>query len=179
MKKPGEDEIILFRKAVKDVRPLRQDKVIPYRQLPSPVARRRRLDDEQVLADMLSDGYDPADMENGEEIIFARSGISHSILKRLRRGYYSIQGELDLHGMIVREARQAVVAFLHECRLRHIACVRIIHGKGYGSRRQQPVLKNKLNNWLQHYDDVLAFCSAPATDGGTGAVYVLLKRHRK
>ncbi|MEZ5671388.1 MAG: Smr/MutS family protein [Thiotrichaceae bacterium] len=90
-------------------------------------------------------------------------------------GQFSISAELDLHGLIVSQAREAVVDFLHYCRDRSLRCVRIVHGKGYGSWQKQPILKGKLNHWLRQRDEVLAFCPARGVDGGTGAVYVLLK----
>jgi DNA-nicking Smr family endonuclease len=166
----------LFRKAMQGVKPLICDKVPPIKPRPPPIPRRRDLDEALVCSDMLSDYYDPAEMETGEELLFVRPGIQHGILTKLRRGQFSIGAELDLHGMIVPVARMEVASFLCECQDYHIRCVRIVHGKGYGSRQKQPVLKNKLNKWLQQRDEVLAFCSARQIDGGTGAVYVLLKR---
>ena len=129
-----------------------------------------------MLADMFSDSIDPADMETGEELLFARDGLQHSVLRKLRRGQFSVAAELDLHGLRVEEARQELSHFLIHCRITHKQCVRIIHGKGNGSRRQQPVLKGKVNHWLRQRDEVLAFCSARPIDGGTGAIYLLLKR---
>jgi DNA-nicking Smr family endonuclease len=125
---------------------------------------------------MLSENYDPAEVETGEELLFIRPGIQHGVLTKLRRGQFSIKAELDLHGMVVRVAQVEIAAFLRNCQNRNIRCARIIHGKGYGSWQKQPILKNKLNKWLQQRDEVLAFCSARPVDGGTGAVYVLLKR---
>ena len=97
------------------------------------------------------------------------------MLKKLRKGYFSIEAELDLHGLTSREAKQHFSDFLRNCTERCLRCVHIIHGKGYRSFNNTPVLKNKLNIWLKHYPAVLAFCSANPADGGTGAVYILLK----
>ncbi|MDM8545613.1 Smr/MutS family protein [Candidatus Venteria ishoeyi] len=166
----------LFRQLVGDVKPLKQNRIHPYRRAIKPLPRQQMQDNEQVRRELLSDHYDPADLETGEELIYLRSGMQHGVLRKLRRGQYSLEGELDLHGLTVPEARVAITDFLHDCAFYHIRCARIIHGKGNGSWQKQPVLKNKLNHWLRQYDQVLAFCSARAVDGGTGAVYVLLKQ---
>lgn len=174
-KKISNDEIALFQEAVKGTRRLRQDKRPPYRRALSTRPRQRLLDDQQVMEDAFSDGWHPSEMETGEELLFVRNGIQHTVMRKLRRGQYSIGAELDLHGMTVREARQALSDFL---RTTHHRCVRIIHGKGHGSYQKQPILKGKVNNWLQQRNEVLAFCSALPVDGGTGALYVLLKNRR-
>ena len=93
----------------------------------------------------------------------------------MRRGGWVIRGELDLHGHTGDEARVALAAFLNRCNMESRRCVRIIHGKGYGSKNRLPVLKNKVRHWLMQREDVLAFCQAPTVDGGAGAVIVLLK----
>jgi len=139
------------------------------------VPQQRLLDDAAVVQEMFSDGLDPADLETGDELLFVRGGLQHNVLRKLRRGQYSIGAELDLHGFTAADARQALALFLHACRERRVRCVRIIHGKGNGSLHRLPVLKGKVNHWLQQRDEVLAFCSARPMDGGTGAVYVLLK----
>jgi DNA-nicking Smr family endonuclease len=165
----------LFRQAVQDVTPLHTDRLPLSAPKPKPIARQRQLDEQQVIHDMLSEHYDPSQWETGEELLFMRPGVQHSVLQKLRRGQYSIHAELDLHGMVVSVARVSVGEFLHECRARGVRCARIIHGKGYGSWQRKPVLKAKLNKWLQQRDEVMAFCSARQVDGGTGAIYVLLK----
>lgn len=165
----------LFRQAVQDVSPLYCDKVPLELPRPSTFPKQRFLDEQQVLQDMLSEKFDPAELETGDELLFLREGIQRSVLRKLRRGQFSITAELDLHGLFVSQAREAVVTFLHYCLVRNLRCVRIVHGKGYGSWQKQPVLKGKLNHWLRQRDEVLAFCPARSVDGGTGAVYVLLK----
>ena len=155
---------------------MRNDRIKPYTQPPPPEPIKTREDEAQVLRDMLSDDFDPAEVETGEELLFARPGLQKSVLRKLRRGGYSIGGVLDLHGMRVHEARSALVAFLHDCRVHYVSCVKIIHGKGLGSHQKRPVLKGKVSKWLSQRDEVLAYCSAPPNDGGTGAVYVLLRR---
>jgi len=126
---------------------------------------------------MLSEQFEPVDAENGDELLYIRPGLQRRMLKKLRRGMIVVDAELDLHGMTVPIARDAIAGFLHACRRRHIQCVRIIHGKGLGSRHHGPVLKQKVGHWLRQRDEVLAYCSARNCDGGTGAVYVLLKRN--
>jgi DNA-nicking Smr family endonuclease len=170
------DDSSLFREAMLGVKPLKHDKIPLTKPPPSPIPKQRYLDEQEVRQEMLSDNYDPSDVETGEELLFVRPGIQQSVLRKLRRGQFSVTAELDLHGMIVRVARSEVADFLRECQNRNVRCARIVHGKGYGSWQKQPVLKNKLNNWLRQRDEVLAFCSARQVDGGTGAVYVLIKQ---
>ncbi len=172
----SDEERDLFRAAVADVRPLEQDRQPPANPAPPPVPIKHLEDERQVLQDMLSDPDEPELLETGEELFFARPGLQQNVLRKLRRGQYSIGAELDLHGMTVVEARQQLVAFLQAVRSRDIRCVRIIHGKGNGSQQRRPILKGKVNHWLQQRDEVLAFSSARPVDGGTGAIYVLLKR---
>jgi DNA-nicking Smr family endonuclease len=104
-----------------------------------------------------------------------RDGLSRQTLRRLRRGHWVVQDELDLHGMNRAQAAIGVAEFLRRCALRGRHCVRIVHGKGLGSPNREPVLKHKLRNWLMVRDEVLAFCQAPQAHGGSGAVLVLLK----
>jgi len=171
-----EDDTQLFRQVMSDVKQRPCDTLTPFRQPIKPIPQQHWQDEAQVVIDMMSDQYDPAEVETGEELLYARPGVQYQVLRKLRRGHYSIGAELDLHGLIVPQARTAVASFLHDCLTRNIHCARIVHGKGYGSRHKQPILKSKLNHWLQHHDQVLAFCSARMSDGGTGAVYVLLRR---
>ena len=176
MKKPSREDIQLFRNSVGQIRPVKHDRVTPVRRAVSTRPQFRDMDEAEVLHDLLSDQFDPVEMENGEELLFVRPGLQHRTLKKLRRGMFVVNAELDLHGMNVPLARAAVAEFLHECQQRRIQCARIIHGKGLGSRHQGPVLKRKVGSWLKQRNEVLAYCSARNCDGGTGAVYVLLKR---
>jgi DNA-nicking Smr family endonuclease len=105
--------------------------------------------------------------------------VQQRLFRDLRRGKIRSELELDLHGLTANHARQTLEQFLSDCQQRKLRCARIIHGKGYGSKGQQPVLKQKLNIWLRQHRDVLAFCSATPQDGGTGAVYVLLRSPHK
>ena len=107
--------------------------------------------------------------------MFKRSGIQDKLMDKLRRGNMLIERQLDLHGMTVVDAQAALGSFLLHCLRQNIRCARIIHGKGHGSQNRKPVIKNELNHWLRKHPEVLAFCSTPPHDGGSGAVYVLLK----
>jgi len=166
----------LFREQFSDARKLEHDKVHHAPKPLKPVPSQRIADDKQVLDDMFSDESYADEVETGEELLFVREGLQHKLIKQLRRGQLSVTAELDLHGYIVPEARIALTEFLKDCRRHGDRCVRIVHGKGHGSQQKLPVLKNKVNSWLQQRDEILAFCSARPVDGGTGAVYVLLKR---
>jgi DNA-nicking Smr family endonuclease len=171
----NDDDGGLFRKAVRGARPLRQDRNSQPRPKRKPVPLQRRHDEQEVLASLLSDDFNP-DIETGEELHFARGGVQQRVLRKFRRGQYAIEAELDLHGRTVPEARELVSAFLRQMRAGGKRCVRIIHGKGLSSEGKLPVLKIRVNSWLRQKDDVLAFSSARPQDGGTGAVYVLLKK---
>ena len=177
MKKPDPSDIQLFRDSIGEVTPVHHDRVAPPRRKPKPRPRFRESDEAEVLRDLLSDQFEPFEQETGEELLYVRAGLQQRTLKKLRRGQFAVDGELDLHGMTTPVARQAVVEFLHECKRRRVQCARIIHGKGRGSRHREPVLKQKIGHWLQQRDEVLGYCSARHYDGGTGAVYVLLKRY--
>ena len=171
------DEVALFRAAVKDVRPIAsQGRIKRVPVLPAAIPRSLMRDEQNVLIDSLSDhiAWDDG-VESGEELVFLRPGLRRDTLRKMRRGHWVLQGELDLHGMISTEARLAVTLFLANCRKRDLRCVRIIHGKGLGSKNREGVLRTKVKNWLMQKDEVLAFCQARAVDGGSGAVIVLLK----
>ena len=170
------DEQKLFRQQVGPVKRLAHDRVEPARTGPAPVPYSTRADERQVLQDMVSDYFEPAEIETGEELQYCREGLQHGVLRKLRRGYFRVSAVLDLHGMTVATAHQALAVFLQNARRDKLSCVRIIHGKGNRSRHKGPVLKTKLNQWLRQREEVLAFCSARSVDGGTGAVYVLLRR---
>ncbi|NTV93854.1 MAG: DNA mismatch repair protein MutS [Thiobacillus sp.] len=130
---------------------------------------------EVILESMLDPVLWDEDMENDRDTSFVRPGLSRQTLRRLRRGDWHIQAELDLHGLTKVEAKHELAEFLHECKRRGGRCVRIIHGKGLGSHNKVPVLKQHVRHWLTQRDEVLAYVSARPADGGDGAVVVLLK----
>jgi len=156
------------------VKPLKQDKVTPYRKPVDPTPRQRQLDDQRVMQELLEASDESASFESGDELKFLRSGFSSRLLKKLRRGDYSIQDELDLHGLVASEAKQETHGFINECAKDNVRAVRIVHGKGRNSAGRKPVLKNMLIGWLSKNEHVIAVVSTPSNDGGTGAVYVLL-----
>ncbi len=166
----------LFNSAMDGVRPLSSRK--PHRQTPQPTPRavQRRKSDSQALTESLRAIPDGADLETGEELIFRRPGLRDADFRKLRGGKFSMRDELDLHGMTEGEAIDALREFLAYSVAKGNRCVRIVHGKGLGSGPRGPVLKSMANRELRRWDKVLAFCSAQPRHGGTGAVYVLLKR---
>ena len=147
---------------------------------PRPIPVQRLRDERAVLNESLSDQDAwEAGFEAGDELNFLREGLASSTLRKLRRGHWLIQSEVDLHGLTVAEARPALVEFLNACLHDGLRCVRIIHGKGLGSKNGEPVLKRKVASWLMQRDEILAFCQARRTDGGGGAAVVLLKSVRR
>jgi DNA-nicking Smr family endonuclease len=170
------DDVTIFRDAVKDVKPFTAPPKDEYKLKPKPIPLQFIRDEQQALVDSLSDHYIPAhEIETGEELLYLREGHSPDILSKLRRGHWVIQAKIDLHGLISDEARLYVSTFISNCKKRGIRCVRIVHGKGLGSRNREPVLKHKLRGWLMQKDEVIAFAEAKKQDGGSGAVIVLLK----
>jgi DNA-nicking Smr family endonuclease len=176
LSKDVDDELSLFKQAVEGARPIQVNRVaIPIKK-PKPIPKQFLKDERQALVDSLSDHYIPAhELENGEELLYLREGQSPLILSKLRRGYWVIQAHIDLHGLVSDEARAYVSTFISDCKKRGIRCVRIVHGKGLGSRNKEPILKNKLRGWLMQKDEVIAYAQARQQDGGSGAVIVLLK----
>jgi DNA-nicking Smr family endonuclease len=169
----GEDAR-LFREAVRDVKPLGREGRAAARPKPPPAARFTRADRLAVLEESLTqDAADPA-LAGGEELVFHRPGVPPAVLRKLRRGAYRLEGELDLHGLTALEARAALSAFLAQALTCRWRCVRIVHGKGLRSGARGPVLKAMVGRVLRRLGPVLAYVSARQVDGGTGAVYVLL-----
>ncbi len=134
-------------------------------------------EDEQIITkDHISDGYEPtSNIQAGDELSFCRSGIQKRVFSDLRRGRYRIVDELDLHGLTVREAKVLLLKFLIQAEQFDKSCVKVIHGKGKRSETGEAVLKKKTDYWLSAHLRVLAYYSTLPADGGTGAVYVLLK----
>ena len=118
---------------------------------------------------------DPAALDTGEHVSFRRPNVREDVLRKLKRGQFAVEAEIDLHGLGRHVAHVALRQFLNDCVLRGMRCVRVIHGKGLRSGPGGPVLKHVVNHWLRRFENVVAFASARPVDGGTGAVYVLLK----
>jgi DNA-nicking Smr family endonuclease len=171
------DEVALFRDAVRDAIPLAQSahRVTHHHPMP-PVPVQSLLDEYEALNESLKRPIDPDEaLATGEEESHVRAGVARTVLRRLRRGHWVVQDELDLHGMTRAEARIALVDFMRACLRRELRCVRVIHGKGLGSKNREPVLKGKVRTWLAQREEVLAFCQAPPAYGGGGALLVLLR----
>lgn len=156
------------------VKPIAQNKVAPYRKPIEPIPRQRLLDDQRVMEELLAESDEMASFESGDELKFLRSGYSTRLLKKLRRGDYAIQDELDLHGLNASEAKVETHGFINECARDNVRAIRIVHGKGRNSAGRTPVIKRMLLGWLAKNQHVIGVVSTPANDGGTGAVYVLL-----
>lgn len=166
-----------FRSAMTDVQPRRaSNRVPPPRVLPPPRPRQAEADERAVMSELLDFGmFEPDLIESGDSLVYRGPGLQDSVWRKLRRGAYRVRAELDLHGMNRNDAHAAVGDFLAECQAKDVRCVRIIHGKGNRSPNTGPVIKTLLDSWLRRRSDVIAFCSARAHDGGTGAVYVLMR----
>lgn len=176
VRRPTEEDLKLFRQHVTGTKPLRFNRVHHEPPPPLPIPRQRWRDEHETLHESLHAPL-PVELllEGGEEAAFARAGVSHNTLKDLRRGRWTIQAELDLHGANRVEARELVAQFLVECLHSQLRCVRIIHGKGLRSPGREPVLKTLVQAWLARRDEVLAYCQTRAADGGSGALLVLLR----
>jgi DNA-nicking Smr family endonuclease len=170
-------EAELFRRSIGDVSPLvPPDRAPSSLPPPLPIPRHRLADEQSALQESLSDEFNVDTLlDTDEALSFARSGVGPDIIRKLRRGHWVIQSQLDLHGMRRDEAREALAEFLRNATKRGQRCVRVIHGKGLGSVNREPVLKSKVRSWLVQKEEVIAFCQARAADGGAGALVVLLK----
>lgn len=170
-------EASLFRDAVGAVEPLKVPARVQHpRPQPAPIAHQHRRDEAAALAASISDELESdAVLDADEEASWGREGIAHGVVRKLRRGHWIVQSELDLHGARVGEARELLGEFLRSAIRHRQRCVRVIHGKGHGSIGKQPVLKGKVRGWLMQKDEVLAFCQARECDGGGGALIVLLQ----
>lgn len=170
------DDAALFRQSVGTVaRVDRGRRRRPWRRVPSARPAMREADEQAVIGELL-DTPPPEDIQTGDDLWHRREGVQLATMRKLRRGHYRCQAELDLHGMVVDVARHCLAVFLREALDSGYRCVRIVHGKGLRSGSRGPVLKIKVAGWLRQRDEVLAYCSARENDGGTGAVYVLLRR---
>ena len=172
-------ERTLFVRAAGDVTPLREHRharVHHKPEQPAPIAVQQQLDEQRVLQEAISDEFDATTLLDIDEALsFRRPGVGMDVVRKLRKGGWSIQGEIDLHGLRREEAREALTAFLRDSLKRGWRCVRVVHGKGLGSPGKTPVLKGKVHSWLAQKNEVLAFVQARADEGGAGAVVVLLR----
>ena len=171
----NDDEDIDFADLIGEVKTLSNDRVVPTRPKPSAKPKETLRDQGEVMQTLAHGELTIDEMQPGELLEFVRPGIQNQVLRKLKRGQFSIGAELDLHGHTKLEALDALEEFLNFAREENIRCVRVIHGKGYGSTNKGPVIKPLVNKALRRKDEVLAFCSARPVDGGSGALYVLLK----
>ena len=171
----NEDES-LFLSEMTGVTPLRSDNKIKIRKKRKIPPRQTTEEDYRFAID---DVFSSAEMtEDCPDILsFSRSGLQHKVLKKLRQGKHPIEHALDLHGLTIKQARKELLTFLGECEAAGVSHAIIVHGKGFRSK-DKPVIKPMVNRWLRAVDNVLAFHSAQAKDGGNGAVYVLLKKNK-
>ena len=172
-----EADAALFRRTVGQVSTLpAPDRTAHRPPKPQPVPTSRQEDEQAVLKASLSDEFDVESLlETDDTLSWRRPELGLDVVRKLRRGVWALQGELDMHGMRTDEARERLQAFLREAQLKGWRCVRVVHGKGHGSPGKQPVLKNKAKRWLVQSDRVLAFVQARADEGGAGALVVLLQ----
>ncbi|MGC4062558.1 MAG: Smr/MutS family protein [Aquabacterium sp.] len=171
-----EADSAMFKRTVGQVHGLPDTGRVDIRQArPQPIPASRHLDEKAVLHESLSDEFDVESLlETDESLSWRRPEIGIDVVRKLRRGVWALQGELDLHGLRTDEAREQMSLFMRDAQLKGLRCVRIVHGKGLGSPGKQPVLKDKVKRWLVQSDRVLAFVQARADEGGLGAVVVLL-----
>ena len=173
--KPDEHDSALFREATRGVKPLRHVPRVTG-DAPGPRARARFAQAQrlQLPEEIGHDSADEPELAAADATVFARPGVAATTLRKLRRGQYRVQAELDLHGLSVAEAKLQLREFLIASLQRNARCLRIVHGKGLRSGPKGPVLRQLVNGALRRTAQVLAFASARPVDGGTGAVYVLL-----
>jgi DNA-nicking Smr family endonuclease len=173
------DDAELFRTAIGadrgKVRALPEAPPPPAAPKPKPSTRMARRDEDEAIGELRHAA--PSALETGDALAYHRDGIPRQVMKRLARGEYAAQEELDLHGLPARAAESLLREFLRDCRMHGVGCARIVHGKGRNSEERLPVLKNLVDRVLRQRADVLAFHSPPPAQGGTGAVLVLLERH--
>jgi len=169
--KISDEEIAAFQKAAKGTKRLDSAKKIRLAPAPRPKTKLPALDEEMTAITLPP----PAPVGSETIINHKQTGVSNKILRNLRKGQYNVEAKLDLHGMATDEAFKEVSAFIHACQTDEVRVVLIVHGKG---QRGAPILKNRLNHWLREMPAVLAFCSAAQKHGGSGAVYLMLRRNK-
>ena len=158
---------------VKPVKPLNHVQKAPLQ--PPPVAQQKAKDDKQVMVDCLSDHFGVEQLlETDGDLSYRAAGIGIDVLNKLRRGEWAIQGQLDLHGLRVEQARITLTEFMNHAQSQGWRCVRVVHGKGLGSKDKQPVLKGRVRSWLVQKSAVIGFVAARPAEGGAGALVVLL-----
>jgi len=170
-------ERTLFVRAAGAVQPIRRHgRVELAPDQPAPLPVQQQLDDQRVLQEAISDEFDAATLLDIDDALsFRRPGVGPDVTRKLRKGGWTIQAELDLHGLRREDAREALAGFIRDAQRRGWRCVRVVHGKGLGSPGKTPVLKGRVQSWLIQKNEVMAFVQARADEGGAGALVVLLK----
>lgn len=172
-----EDDKEAFQKAMSGAKPLKAEPRVPSENpKPKPRAKFSRADEQAALEESLDDDIDITERGSGEALRFNRQHVGRRTMRKLTRGGFSVQSEIDLHGMTLAEAKPRLSDFIEYSVQQNHLCVRVVHGKGLGSGDRGPVLKSAVNSWLRRWKNVLAFVSTRQVDGGTGAIYVLLQR---
>ena len=143
---------------------------------PRPIPKQQMLDDAAALQEAISDEVDVTTLlDTDDHLSFRRPGVGTDVTQKLRKGKWTIQRQIDLHGLRSEEARETLASFIRESHRQGIRCVRVVHGKGLGSPGKAPVLKEKVHRWLVQKSEVVAFVQAPPVQGGAGALVVLLQ----
>src|SRR5437868_10974504 len=170
-------EKTLFVRAAGDVKPIRERQRVPLAPAPPPpIPVQQQLDEQRVLLEAISDEFDATTLLDVDDALsFRRPGVGTDVTRKLRKGDWSIQREIDLHGLRRDDAREALAAFIRDAHRQGIRCVRVVHGKGLGSLGKTPVLRGRVQGWLVQKKEVLAFVQARGDEGGAGALVVLLK----
>lgn len=171
-----DEDKALFRSAVGPVARIQYARDRSRPKAPPPKPRQSELDEAAVMEELADGQFDFNDVETGEEITHIKDGVDPRAIKRLRRGHWRVQADIDLHEMTVKVATESLRGFIHEARQHGLTCIKVIHGKGLRSGPEGPKLKRMTASVLARHSQVMAFASAPIHDGGTGAVYVLLRR---
>ena len=172
----AEAEKNLFTRAIGKVAPLPANNKAHLPKPPrEPVATQLKKDEAQVIQDSLSDEFDVSTLlDTDDALSFRRPSVGPEVTRKLRKGDWTIQREIDLHGLRSDEARLALTTFIRDAHKHGIRCVRVVHGKGLGSPGKTPVLKSKVHSWLVQKNQVMAFVQAKPAEGGAGALVVLL-----
>lgn len=167
----------LFRKTIGQIAPIKDKGYAAIQHSkPQPLPLQREQDEKRVLQESISDEFDVESLlDTDEALSYRRDGIGIDVVRKLRRGHWSLQGQIDLHGFTRDEARTTLGEFLREAVRKGLRCIRVVHGKGLGSPGKTPILKNHILRWLAQKDEVLAYTQARAAEGGAGAVIVLLR----
>lgn len=173
------DEKELFEKAMRDVLPLKKknkNKHTSDNQKPKPIPKKFLEDEKEALIETLSNDFESLEyFLLQEELHYLKKGHSPDIVKKLRQGFWKVQGAIDLHGLTSIEAKNELTNYISHCKANNIRCIRIIHGKGLNSINKEPILKNKVKKWLMQKEEVICFVQAKNNEGGSGALKVLFK----